>query len=413
MRPQSVSRPSLAAAGAALLCLSLASAACRAETKLSGFGTLGLAHANTSEADFTSSVMKVNGAGATRRWSMDLDTRLGVQLDMTLGHRWSAVLQMVSEQRLDNSYRPRVEWANLKYQATPELALRVGRIALPMFLAADYRKVGYIYPWVRPPVEVYNAIPIASSDGADLTWRWSAGPVRNTTQAFVGHTEMPLLGGARMDADSVFGFSQTAEQGAFTARLSMITGRLTLDLARSLFEGLQAMGPDGRALAERYGAVDKRSTAIGLGLSYDPGDWFVMGEAGHSHSRSYLGSTSALYATAGYRWGSLTPYASYARVRADSPTHEPGLALDGMAPPLAAARAGLNYGLNALLATIPVQSTASVGTRWDCRAGMAFKLQYDRVTPHAGSRGTLINTTPAFRSGHTVQVASATLDFVF
>ena len=56
------------------------------------------------------------------------------------------MLQVVSEQRLDRSYRPIVEWANIKYQATPDLSLRFGRIALPMFLAADYRKIGYAYP---------------------------------------------------------------------------------------------------------------------------------------------------------------------------------------------------------------------------------------------------------------------------
>ena len=83
---------------------------------------------------------------------------------------------LISEQRLDNTYRPRVEWANLKYQVTPELALRVGRIALPMFLTADYRKVGYAYPWVRPPVEGYGSLPISSSDGVDATTAPARGP---------------------------------------------------------------------------------------------------------------------------------------------------------------------------------------------------------------------------------------------
>jgi hypothetical protein len=44
---------------------------------------------------------------------------------------------------------------------------------------------------------------------------------------------------------------------------------------------------------------------------------------------------------------------------------------------------------------------------------MALKLQYDRVTPHHGSRGTLINLTPAFRSGQTAHVTSVALDFVY
>ena len=42
-----------------------------------------------------------------------------------------------------------------------------------------------------------------------------------------------------------------------------------------------------------------------------------------------------------------------------------------------------------------------------------YLQQVDRVTPHDGSRGTLINQTRAFRSGHTAHVASVALDFVY
>jgi len=51
-------------------------------------------------------------------------------------------LQAVSEQRVDGSYRPQCEWANLKYQATPDLALRAGRLSLPVYLTGEHRKVG-------------------------------------------------------------------------------------------------------------------------------------------------------------------------------------------------------------------------------------------------------------------------------
>jgi hypothetical protein len=54
-----------------------------------------------------------------------------------------------------------------------------------------------------------------------------------------------------------------------------------------------------------------------------------------------------------------------------------------------------------------------VGVRWDLRTNMALKLQYDRVTPQADSRGTFINPTPRFMPGHPVHVASVALDFVY
>jgi hypothetical protein len=384
-----------------------------AALSVSGFGTVGAVHSSDTHADFTSSVLKSSGAGASRRWSPDVDSRLGLQLDAALGKRWSAVLQVVSEQGLDNTYRPRVEWANVKYQATPELALRVGRIALPMFLTADYRKVGYIYPWVRPPVEGYGAVPITSSDGADATLRWNLGRVRNSSQVFIGHADQPVVPPERAYARRVLGLTNTSDWGALSVRVGVIGGEITTVLAKPLFDALGGAGPAGAALVRTYAIDHKRVAVVSLGASYDPGDWFLMGEASRTNTHSLLGATRSAYASAGWRHGTLTPYLTWARVDAVGATSSPGLPLEGLPPALAAGAAALNTGLNTLLATIPQQRSVSAGLRWDLLANTALKLQYDRVTPRAGSRGTLINLTPGFASGRTTHVASVAVDFVY
>ncbi len=381
--------------------------------KLSGFGTLGAAHSSERHADYSSSAMKASGAGRSHDWSPQVDSRLGLQADLRLGPRWSAVLQVVSEQHLDYSYRPRVEWANLKYQATPELALRFGRIALPMFVAADYRKVGYAYPWVRTPVEIYGAVPLSNSDGADLTWRWNGDAVRGTTQVFAGRTDVPLYAGARLRGSGIAGLSQTIERGDLSVRASFIATRLTITLFPELFDGMRAFGAPGRALADSLAMERKRATASSIGLNYDPGQWFVLGEAGHYQVDAYLGSSDSAYAGAGYRHGAFTPYLGYARTWGKRPAGPHALALDGLPPSLAQAGAVLNASVETMLRAIPSQSTATLGLRWDAGQNLALKLQYDRVTPRAGSRGTMMNLGPGFRSGRTAQVTSATLDFVF
>jgi hypothetical protein len=379
----------------------------------SGFGTLGAVHSSERAADFVSSSMKASGAGHTHRWSGDVDSRLGAQVDVRLNERWSAVLQVVSEQHLDNSYRPSVEWANIKYQVTPDVALRLGRIALPMFLAADYRRIGYAFPMVRLPVEVYGALPVPSSDGIDLSWRASTGAVRHTTQAFYGHADVALIKPARFQARQIAGLSHSVDAGAFSARASILTMVLSMNLARPLFAGLDTFGPNGDELVQRYEVDHKRASLASIGVSYDPGTWFAIAEAGRTHSNSFLGKTTMLYAGAGYRHGALTPFLGYATVHADMPTTERGLPLAGLAPQFQLAGASLNEGLNALLKTIPVQSSASAGVRWDLHRDMALTVQYDRVTPRDGSRGTLANTQPGFVSGRAVHVASVALDFVF
>ncbi len=378
-----------------------------------GFGTLSLVHTNEHQADFSSSILKASGAGYTREWSGDVDSRLGAQLGVRVNQQWSGVLQIITEQGLDNSYRPRVEWANIKYQATPEMSARIGRIALPMFLAADYRKVAYAFPWVRTPVEVYGSIPISSSDGIDFSYRWNNAELKNVTQVFYGGTDVRIGDGAHARARGISGVSHTIDYGALSLRASLLTTRLTIDVARTLFDGLRQFGPQGIALAERYQAQNKPAIGLSLGASYDPGNWFVMGEFGHLKTNSFLGNKNTLYASAGLRRGDWTPYLAYANVRVIGSNRDAGLTLDGLPPPLAGAAMALNAGLNGLLSSIAIQETRSIGARWDFKRNLALKLQYDRVTPNKGSSGMLINVQPDFQSGHSVNVVNVALDFVF
>ncbi|WP_296951987.1 porin [uncultured Massilia sp.] len=380
---------------------------------VSGFGTLGVVHSSERLADYTSNAIKHSGAGASQRWSPDVDSRLGMQLDLQIDKRWSAVVQVVSEQGPDNSYRPRIEWANVKYQLTPELALRLGRVALPLFLTADYRRVGYAYPWVRPPVEGYGVVPVTSSDGVDATLRWNAGRLRHTAQVFYGHDDVPLAPPMRARARGIAGISHTAEWGAWSVRANLLRAEVSSDLAAPLFRGLDAFGAAGRAISGRYEMDHKDMRVANVGVDYDPGAWFLMAEAGRTRTDSFLGSTRSAYVSAGWRHGSWTPYATWARVRAAGLAAETGLPLDALPAQAVPAAAALNAGLAALLASIPQQSTHGVGVRWDLHANAALKLQYDRVTPRAGSRGTMINPAPGFRSGRMAHVASVALDFVY
>jgi hypothetical protein len=409
--------PRLPAACAGAVLFALGGAACADTTTpnwtFSGFGTVGVVHSDERQADYTSSSMKAGGAGRSASWSRHVDSKLGGQLDVNLDERWSAVLQVVTEQRLDYSYQPRVEWANLKYQVTPELALRVGRIAMPMFIAADYRKVGYAYPWVRPPIEVYGVLPLGSSDGVDLNWRWNGESMRSTTQVLYGRTDIPLYDGARLRGHAIAGLSHTVERGAFSARASLVTARLSLSLFPELFKTLDKFGTEGRDIAHRLRVGGKRASALSVGLNYDPGHWFVTSEAGSSKIDGYLGSTRSAYLGGGWRQGSLTPYAGYARVWGRRPQGPDALTLGGLAPAQAAVGAKVNTALAALMRTVPSQSTFSAGLRWDAAPNLAVKLQHECVTTRAGSRGMFINAVPDYQSGRTAQVSSAALDFVF
>lgn len=379
---------------------------------VSGYGTLAAVHSDSNHADYAGSILKANGAGATRDVSFDVDSRLATQFELTQD-KWSAVLQLVSEQGSDNSYRPFVEWGNVKYQATTDLALRAGRIALPMFLGADYRRVGFAHPWVRPPVELYGTIPITNSDGVDATYRWTLGGATHQTQVFAGGTKVDFDENTTATVRKLAGFAHTVHHGAFTARLSALRANVTLGLARPLFDAYRQFGPAGVAIAERYDADGKRADAVSVGLNYDPGQWFATGEIGRLNTRSYIGDKTAFYVSTGYRAGSVTAYTTFASSRPNMDTTDRGLPLEGMPAQQAAIGAALNHGLDELLRYVANQRTASAGVRWDVADNVSLTLQHDRVKTRGTSYGTLIRIQPGYQAGRPIGVTSLSVDFVF
>lgn len=379
----------------------------------SSFGTFGLIHSNEDEADFTTSVLQPTGAGYSRAWSADVDSRLGAQLIASFTPTVSAMLQVIAEQRYDNTDTPHLEWANIKYELTPEASVRVGRTVLATFLISDSRKVGYANPWIRPPVEVYSLVPITNNDGIDATYRLRLGNVIQTISGSYGVTTVGFPGGGKAEARRLWLIADTIEYGFATVHLSYMEANATLTSITALFDTFRQFGPSGRALADRYDLNHKRAQFVALGGLYDPGEWFVTGEWGYRNLRSALGRSSAWYTSGGYRWREFTPYLTYSSIEADSNTTDPGLNVSALPPALAAPATGLNAALNSLLGSIAVQQTISVGTRWDFAKNVCFKLQYDRLYLGAGSPGTLTNLQPGFRLGGRVDLVSAAVDFVW
>ncbi len=384
---------------------------------LSGFGTFGAVHSSEKNADFTSTIFKPNGAGYSHDWSFDVDSRLGGQLNVNFTPRLSAVLQIVAEQRYDNSYTPTVEWANLKYLVTPDLSVRLGRIALPGFMVSEYRKVGYAIPWVRPPRDLYSLAQITNSDGFDASYRMQLGDVTNTVQAYYGQKNIysTYNNGSLIKLREGYGLSNTVDLDPLTVRFSLQRGRLSWDDTRPFFEMFRRFGAAGNALADRYGLTEPRPySLVSVGADYDPGQWFLSSEWARLRTNFWAGDGTAWYLGGGYRIRQFTPYILYSRVNLDSPQSDPGIPLQGLSPAQAAAARQLNATLNSLLGTlVPDQQTITIGTRWDVARNTALKLQYEHIDINPGSAGNLKNQQPDFVRGGKLNVISVTVDFVF
>jgi hypothetical protein len=330
---------------------------------INGFGTLGQVHSSQERADFVFDNLQPKGAGRNHQWSGDVDSRLGVQFTFNPTPRLSAVLQVVSEYRWDNSYAPAINWANIKYRFTPELSVRVGRIALASFLASDSRKIGYSNSTARPPTEVYRLLALRDSDGVDLGWRTHFGDASNTVTVLYGKRTVTNTRGIDVHSTRVRGIFDTLERGALTLHA---------------------------AYQERD--VDNQNPPLGkfmaLGASYDPGPWFATAEwvkAINFDANGIKAIRAAWYLTGGWRIGAFTPYLTLAELR-----------------PLTVTAA----------APIAQHSTAA-GLRWDLARNIDLKLQLDQLRLGDNSYGTLQNVVAGTPRGGRVHLVSVVADFIF
>ena len=129
---------------------------------LSGFGTLGLVRTSTDDAQFA---LFGQTRGADKDASAEVDSKLGVQVGAKFSDVFSGTLQVLTKSNGKGNFTPGVEWAFLKAQVTPGLALRAGRMGAPFFAVSDFRDVGYANTALRPPKDVYDQVPVSHFDG--------------------------------------------------------------------------------------------------------------------------------------------------------------------------------------------------------------------------------------------------------
>jgi hypothetical protein len=323
-----------------------------------------VAHSDYSSADFTGTVSQPNGVGYSRSWSPTLDSDLGVQTNLTLTDALSGVVQVLSRDDADGNFKPTIEWANLKYQITSDLALRVGRIVLPTYDLSDIRNVGYALPWVRVPIEITYTSTATDADGIDALYRVRTGAVTQNLQLQWGTATEDLPGAAfTSDRAHIALFEDTLQYGDASLHLT--------------FQKMDSVG-----------FPPSRLALFDIGFTYDPGGWFATADSNHTQDR-YFGDFVSGYISGGVRIGRFAPYALY------SSTH------------------ALSTGTSELK-SLGDQHTVAAGVRWDFAKNLDFKLQAERVTigtlddPAAFS-----NLQPNVRVGDKANVLSLAIDFVF
>jgi hypothetical protein len=337
---------------------------------VSGFGTLGVVNSSNKLGDYVADQFQATGAGLTRAWAYNVDSKLALQVDGKLTDQLTAVVQVMARTRTNGTYSPGIEWANLRYAITPDLSVRVGRASLPVFLNSDTRLIGYASAPVRPPIETYSLRSISNADGVDGVYRRSMFGATNSVSAFYAKATYDTVAASGsitrgVDAKKMFGLVDNVEYGALTVRAAAAQFNLEVHVGPSV------------TIANAH--------VYNLGAVYDPGSWFVQSELTKSDFGVVQRGQLAMYVTGGYRWNKFTPYATYSKLR----PHDD-------------------------LVKLPLreQTSAAAGLRWDFMKNVDLKLQLEHVALAAGSTGFFTKAGPAM-NGTSTKLISVALDFVY
>jgi hypothetical protein len=387
--------------------------------KISGFGTAGLAWANTDQAQFGRS-NQASGAGKHARTGVD--SNLGLQADVTINSWLSVTGQGLVRKDGEDDVGAEAAWAFAKAKLSDEVSVRVGRMGLPVFMISDYRNVGYANTFIRPPIEMYSQVPFNGIDGIDATWQHNFGGTNLTTQVAVGRSKTTLAGGYHVDTSRMKALNIVAEHGPLTLRVGRAQANVTIADSASLNTLVGSLRSAGAgyhfnqltALANAIVPDHKKATFTSAGLGLDWNNIVVQSEFAKRKTDAYVNDTTSWYVMGGYRIGKFLPYYTHAKLSVDGtvantvPASCPAGYPAACTPTMQALSAGVARLANAGNGQ-GEQSTDSIGVRWDFYRSVALKVQVDRIKPTGP--GLFLTPQPGFKGP--VTVGAVALDFVF
>ncbi|MCW8957340.1 MAG: hypothetical protein OQL09_10690 [Gammaproteobacteria bacterium] len=312
------------------------------------------------------------------RFTTSNDSRYGINFRTQTSERLSGAAQLVGAGRNDN-FDVEVEWAYVAYDFTDSINMRVGKLNLQTFLLSDYIDVGYLYPWVRPPEEVYNFVPFRNFPGFEMMHTARFGKSTLTSQIFTGSgynsidPSTSLPNGGNFVGESGIGVNFQLDTPYVTLRTGYITPVIKLTAAND-------------AIIQDEGDRAKMFT---LGISWDWNGFIGYSEYIDSQvegtTKGFSPDQTGYYLTLGYQIGNFLPHVTVAGT-------------DGEA-------------LNASTAQPVIQDSIAFGIRYDMNDSMALKFEVKQIEPETASSS--FNSVDLATGEDTFMITSLALDVIF
>jgi hypothetical protein len=399
--------------------------------QFSAFGTLGLAGTDTHLVMFRRDTSEFDGA--IDKPDANVDSRLGVQVSAKLGESLLATLQVVSKYNYAGNYQPVPTWLCLNWNPVSNFTVAAGYLSYELLPNGDRADVGYTYPFVRPPVEVYGTTGITRLLGMDAAQTFDVGPGTSLQlMGYVGRSVEKTTGGSSgapwdLSGGLTWAGSARVQSGPFRGRVQYTYFKIPNNYGGTatqlqdllVFLGTTLNNPNLAQVADSLNIKGTIGRSLQIGGVWGEGPWQVQGTYWHATTDSiFYQADNSGFVSLSYRLGAVVPYGVFARA-VSRPAPLPDLGNLGSLPafygPLVGLGAAAATGVDEALTGLDTnQHTLSTGLRWDFADHADLKFQVDWIRAHH-STAVVDNYNLALGSqwNGKATVMSVVLDFVF
>ncbi len=284
------------------------------EYQFNGFGTLGITHMG-GESDLDYGIQ-----GQTNdSWRGDQLSKLAVQMRYGITDTVSITGQLGTKPTQD-SWEVGPGNLYLAWEASDNLTLRGGRLGTPIYMYSETLNVGFSYPWLRLPEEVYSLVQLANHDGADVLYNFNTG---------AGTVSVQLAGGQAIKRDhyALDNMQDLDYRDVFAANVALSTdnygtfriGYAEADLQITVDETItNVLGAQENRV---FNALDaQKGKFSSVGHQYDNGTWLSAAEAvklsieNNSKTGPSEAETNAFYIMGGRRFGDYLAHVTYGQL---------------------------------------------------------------------------------------------------
>jgi len=270
--------------------------------------------------------------GISENLSFEKDSRFGLQISSEVTDNMSVVAQLLGRGENGN-FNAIIEWAYIDYEFHDTASIHVGKIKQPVYLVNDYVEVGYAYPWIRPPQEVYLLNnPLNTVNGIELLLQFPVGPGTLSFQPYIGSNrdDIPSGQGAYFEAENIYGMDIKYSGRGYTVHASNFQCEVTVTGQPFTVDNTIA---GGASVSVDLNNRNGNCNVLAAGFNLDLANVVVYAEWTKRTTTEGLsqafGDTEGYYATLGYRFGKFLPHITFAAIEGKASTV--GLPNDGVA----------------------------------------------------------------------------------